>query len=179
MLIQKYLILKFSPGLFHMYHTRSGTSMFEDFKESRLTLLYFIWPLSSGIVNLAAKVYSVWINKKLNSDLPVSYNHNHNQHLNEEKFILSLTSVLAIPLIMFTGYLSSFSNREIRLKILFPTQLTLLSIFLPLLLITTNAKLKQNVFLNFFEPSSSNFTLLVKNIKKTFSRKVSPHLTIE
>jgi hypothetical protein len=145
----------------------------QDFNESRLTLLYLLWPTSSGIVNLVAKIYSNQINKKLKLTLMVS--HNQEDHrFSEEKVILSLTSVLVIPLIITTGFLSSFSNREVRLHLLFPIQLTLLGVLLPLLLIGINPKMKNKVVLNYFEPYTNKLKILFKNFKKIFSKKVYP-----
>ena len=75
-----------------MYHSISGTSILQDFQTSKLTLLYITFPILSGILNGLVKLYSVWINKKmLLKALPV---HQSEKLLsNEEKFILSLTSV--------------------------------------------------------------------------------------
>jgi hypothetical protein len=53
-----------------------------------------------------------------------------------------MTSVLVIPLIFLTGFLSSLSSREVRLKILFPLQITMMGVFLPVLLIAVNPKMK-------------------------------------
>jgi hypothetical protein len=131
-----------SLGLFYMYHSRLGTSELQVFQESHLfNFIYLIWALSSAVINLVVKVYSVWINKKLAMALPVLHNQEE-PHLNKDKFILSLTSVLVIPLIFLTGFLSSLSSREVRLKILFPLQITMMGVFLPVLLIAVNPKMK-------------------------------------
>ena len=156
-----------------MYQSIEGTSVLQDFHESRLTLLYLLWPTSSGIVNLVAKIYSNQINKKLKLTLMVS--HNQEDHrFSEEKVILSLTSVLVIPLIISSGFLSSFSNREVCLQLLFPMQLTLLCVFLPLLLIGTNPKMKYKVFQVYFETTTNKLKFLFENSKKICSKKVYP-----
>ena len=94
-----------------------------------------------------------------------------NQNSKDEKFILSLTSVMAIPAIFTVGFLSSFSDREFRLRFLFPIQLTVLSVIFPIFVIAVNPKLKQfaiATFLKIFEQK----TLFV--LTKMISSKVFP-----
>jgi hypothetical protein len=148
--------------------------MLQDSQGKRFTFLYFILPLSSGIVNLVAKVYSVWLNKKLLASAVVVFHDQEDPHLSEDKFLLSLTSVLVLPLIFMTGFLSSFSERDVRVKFLLPTQLMLLSIVLPLLLIVINPKLKDYILQKYFEPSKTKLNTLLKNAKRMFSEKVYP-----
>ncbi len=148
--------------------------MLQDSQGKRFTFLYFILPLSSGIVNLVAKVYSVWLNKRLLASAVLVSHDQEDPHLSEDKFLLSLTSVLVLPLIFMTGFLSSLSEREVRVKFLLPTQLMLLSIVLPLLLIVINPKLKDHILQKYFEPSKNKLNTLLKNVKRMFSEKVYP-----
>jgi len=160
-------------GIFHMYHSISGTSILQDFQTSKLTLLYITLPILSGILNGLVKLYSVWINKKmLLNALPV---HQSKKLLsNEEKFILSLTSVIAIPLIFTVGFFSSFSNREFRLRFLFPLQLTVLSIIFPIFLIAVNPKMKQFAIATFVELFKEKLSVVPVKMR---SSKVSPKLS--
>jgi hypothetical protein len=164
-----------------MYHSISGTSILQDFQTSKLTLLYITLPILSGILNGLVKLYSVWINKKMLLKALEPVNQSKKLFSNEEKFILSLTSVIAIPLIFTVGFFSSFSNREFRLRFLFPLQLTVLSIIFPIFLIAVNPKMKQfaiATFLGLFKEKLSVVSVKMRSSKVSpkFSNDVVCHL---
>ena len=108
------------------------------FNKNYLTSLYFIVPLVAGIVNPIVKAYSFWINKKLDH-LPIFTIESASK--TEDKFSLSLESSISITTILFSAF-SDFSNREIRLKFFFSLQTMFLSVFLPVVLISKNEKMK-------------------------------------
>ena len=136
-----------------MYHYRDGNPLLHD---NHLIYLYFILPLATGIVNIIVKAYSFWINRYLDK-LPF-FTVGSVQKM-EDKFSISLCSLIGITAICLFGIFSSFSEREMRLKFFFPLQVMVLSIIMQFLIIINNEKIKHFCILKFIKPWEEKFQI--------------------
>jgi hypothetical protein len=89
---------------------------------------------------------------------------------------LSLDAVIGIPLMILFTVASSIASRQLRLLILFPFQMTVMSVVLPLIIISRNEKMKKQIFEdNFLNISYQDFlAVIISTCKKIQSRRVSP-----
>ena len=159
-------------GLFHLLYEGEDKSHFDEFEENRFKMLYLLWPLSAVIINTITKLYTVHLKRELNTEIQVFTVEQQNflYSPKTEKISLQLNFVIGIPLTIMFAVFSSIATRRMRLLFFYPLQMTLLSVVLPLLIISRNKKLKKNIEKKITDLRRFAF----KICKRFFSSKVTP-----
>ncbi len=144
------LIFKFYPSSFFIFHHVEESDNF-----SKQPRIYQSTLISAVAINLVTKVYSIWLTHKittLNRDKP-NENEGIDIKMTAHKFALSLNVVSGIGLLFLWLRYSLIADRYVNLYIVVPMNLTLISVFVPLVVVLRNKKMKTILFNNFLVKS--------------------------
>jgi hypothetical protein len=133
-----------------------------------------VWPISAIAINAITKIYSIHLRKGLNNTVSI-FTIESQEPTNiqcTEKFSFSLNAVIAIPLMIAFAVVSSVANRQTRLLILYPFQMTLMGVVLPLLIILKEQKMNNIIFekMSLFDLNKFSFS----SCKKLMSSSITP-----
>jgi hypothetical protein len=161
-------------GLFYLLSEPESKSHFEGYQENYYTTLYLVWPISAIAINAITKIYSIHLRKGLNNTVSI-FTIESQEPTNiqcTEKFSFSLNAVIAIPLMIAFAVVSSVANRQTRLLILYPFQMTLMGVVLPLLIILKEQKMNNIIFekMSLFDLNKFSFS----SCKKLMSSSITP-----
>jgi hypothetical protein len=155
-------------GVFTLLYESNEKSHFEEFEENGFKTLYLVWPASGIAINTLTICYSFKLKRSLKktvSIFTVEMQYRSGQIHQNENFSISLNSVIGIPLMIMFAVFTSIATRKMRLLFFYPFQMTLMSVVLPISIISRNEKMKNYVFRKcLFNKTKFWFT----------SRKVSP-----
>ena len=136
--------------------------------------------MSALVLNSVVKVYSDWLNRQMdssNSVFIIFSGRTETAFKEEEKFSFSLGSVIGFPAIFLMTFLTSFGGRHIRLLLLVPIQISLVSMVFPFSIIYNNSKIKRRAS-NTLSDIADTFETHWRNFKKLRTRQVAPKIIV-
>ena len=160
-------------GLFHTFYALKTKSHLEEITANNIKALYFIWPISTVLVNSLTKLISYSLKKKLNQSVPVFTIEQPPVQI-RKTFIFSYFSLMGFPLATGSVFLSSFASQKYCLLFFYPFQVTIISVILPLGIIHQNKKLKSYSEQTLINPLKDVLVDIYLEFKKVHTSSVSP-----
>ena len=139
-------------------------------EKRKIKIVFTFLPSLSLLINVCAKLASIWNTRKLKTNVSIETS----DFSTEEKFSVSLNSVMGLPIWFILSVVFSYSNRNQRLLFFFPLQLMILSVIIPSIMISHNERMKRTFYLNFIEPGFTNSIVTFNRFKNRNSSRVSP-----
>jgi hypothetical protein len=121
----------------NLLHGTETISIVKGVSENKYQGLFFVCPFLAILINGMIKIYSVRMKKQMEHSIPVFtvQQWHTEQNSSDEKYSVSLGSVIGIPSIFIFTIFSSFANRELRLTFFCPFTVMLFSVVFPLIII--------------------------------------------
>jgi hypothetical protein len=165
--------LRSYPAMFGFFNGEESLSNYESIKRNHYGALYLLLPCTTLWVNLTTQVYSNRMKKQMNdvSAIFVVYNAD-NVSVSSDTFSLSISHVVAIPVLILTTFFQSFANRKHRLYYLSPFYLFLVSVALPMLIILNSLKIQKFSKKKYTGLFPSTVSLLQNVANKCFPVKI-------
>jgi hypothetical protein len=164
-------------GLFSLMHEVETVSNLQSLRSDHYKALFSVLPVLAILVNLSAKMYTLWINWKMDRSVEVFTIHENqqtNSFSNEELFSVSLEASVGFPLWMMLSIVTSFASRELRLQIFVPIQVMMVNLLFPVYLISKNNKMRSNAVESFLCPVQELFNKVLTTIKMQIINDVTP-----
>ena len=145
----------FVLGLFPLFNGSVSTSYVEEVYKNGGKMLYMLPTIIAAVANLAAKFYSIYLNKKMEQTLSDISINNKDTKKTANRFAMSLDTSFGLLLCFMFTLVSSFATRELRLILLFPIQLSFISVIVPMVIINRDLKIKIFIKKNYISPMTS------------------------
>jgi len=165
-------------GLFSLMHDVETVSNLQSLRSDHYKALFSVLPVLAILVNLSAKMYTSWINWKMDRSFEIVTSLNEDQHTNnysnEELFSVSLGAAVGFPLWMMMSIVTSFASRELRLQIFVPIQVMMVNLLFPIYIISKNRKMRSYANASLLRPVQELFNKVLTTIKMQISNNVTP-----
>ena len=172
------LYLDTHSTVFNLFHYIETASIVHDVHSDNYKSLFMVPPAFALVVNVIAKLYTLWINREMNPSVEFFEIHVDGQQTNcfsnEEVFSVSLEAAFGIPIWMMFAIVASFANREWRLTFFLPFQLMLLNLLFPIFIIFKNSKMKNS----FLGPVQEQLNKVLTSIKMQITNRVMPNVYV-